>query len=174
MWKLLSWSLVSVQFQAPLLLISGVSSSPVQWVTLIKGWGSSRHVSWLSAFSVVCPDECSLTSWWQRGSGLKAGSSEGAGGRMVRLLCFATKKQLKHSGKSVACDWLGKWRSVPVKAEILAGAYAFFSSDPSWNFGPNANYKPDFLLSELATILIFQYCFSLRLFMQVSWVNYLK
>lgn len=57
MQKMLSWSLVSIQFQAPLLLISGISSSPVPWVTLTKSWGSSRPVSWLSAFSVGHPAE---------------------------------------------------------------------------------------------------------------------
>lgn len=56
-WKVLSWSLVSINFQASLLLITGISSSPVQWVTPTKGWGSSSRVSQLSVFSVGCATE---------------------------------------------------------------------------------------------------------------------
>lgn len=158
MWKMLSWSLVSIQFQAPLLLISSVSSSPVQWVTLTKGWGSSRHVSWLSAFSVGCPGETRhRVAGGNVGQDWKQAVEKGQAA--AQRDCCVLQLQLKHTGKSLACDWLAKWRSVPVKAEILAGAYVLFSGDPSRNFGPNARYKPDFLLSALATILTYRQLF---------------
>lgn len=73
MGQIISHSLVSIQFQAPLLPVDGVSSSPVQWVALAKGWGSSRH----HCFQWAAPLRKDIEYvWWQSGSGLKAGRGE--------------------------------------------------------------------------------------------------